>query len=138
MSFKSTLYLLLILVLFGCAKDNTNQVPYAPVNIQVNINNPQYIDLNHPGGWVYMSGGVKGLILFRKDESTINAFDRLSPYPSENGCTVKVDSSEVFALDTCTSSKWLLFDGSPNSGPAKRGLIQYSTTLNGSILTISN
>ena len=121
-----------------CSKTDNQQVPYAPVNIQVNINNPQYIELNHPGGWIYMTGALKGLILYRKDQGVINAFDRLSPYPDEGGCVLVVDSSGVFAWDTCSASKWLLFDGVVNEGPAKRNLIQYQTSLNGSMLTISN
>lgn len=122
----------------SCRKDNYTQMPSVPVNITININNPSYSNLQVSGGWVYVTGGIEGIILYRRDSQVINAFDRLSPYQPERYCRVFVDSSDVFAVDTCSNSKFLLYDGSANSGPANQPLLQYATTFNGTTLTVTN
>ncbi|MES2629197.1 MAG: hypothetical protein V4616_09555 [Bacteroidota bacterium] len=122
----------------ACRKEAAYQVPYAAVNLEININNPQYVNLGHTGGWVYSNGGLKGLILYRKDQGTINAYDRQSPFDIEAGCRMSVDSTEIYAEDTCSKSKFLLIDGSASSGPASRGMIQYQTTFDGTILRVNN
>lgn len=131
--------LVLMLLSTACDKGQVTPVTNVPVNLQININNPQYINLNHTGGWAYViNSGLRGIILFRANETEINAFDRMPPYPSNNACTLYVDSSEVLAADTCSGSKFLLFDGSVSSGPATRGMIEYNTSFNGTILSVYN
>lgn len=128
----------MLLLIWGCSKDQAYQVPYAQVNLEININNPQYINLNHPGGYAYSNGGLKGLILYRRDNTTINAYDRQSPFDPVNGCRLYVDSTEIYAVDSCSVSTFLLLDGSASTGPAARGMIQYQSTFDGTILRVNN
>lgn len=139
---KSTKYWLLSTILFlsavSCKKERPTDYPYVAVNLSLNLNNPAYINLQNIGGWVYVQGGIQGILLYRKDEGTVNAFDRVSTYQIENECRIIVASDNIHALDTCSNSKFLLSDGYPAGGPATQPLIQYQSVLTGSTLTVSN
>lgn len=123
----------------SCKKDEKGGVPLTGVNININVNLPEYNDLAVPGGWVYLTGGSQGLIVYRKSTDEFVAMDRHCPYRPEDVCKVVVDESEVIARDTaCCHSAFLLLDGSVTEGPAALGLKRYNTTFNGTTLHIFN
>lgn len=131
--------LILTIVAFTkCKKDDNNRVPLTPVNITVNVNQPAYFNLQTVGGWEYLNGGSRGLLVYRYSADEFRAYDRHSPYNYEAGCRVMVDSTNIFAVDTCSGSRFLLIDGSVERGPAGQPLTRYQTTFNGSILQIYN
>lgn len=121
--------LLIVFGIFACKKQQ-QQVPLASVNFSINISNPSYLNIQSPGGWVYVSGGSMGLIIYRNSQTEFSAYDRHSPYMVENRCRVEVDSSNFFVIDYCSDSKFLLTDGSPVSGPASNSLTTYQTSFN--------
>jgi len=130
-----------IVFLPGCKDDNQEQVPNVLVDIQVNINNPGYINLQATGGWMYFDGGSRGIIVYRKSTDEFIAMDRHCPYQPSNSCgQVKVDSaSNVIAIDDCCGSRFLMTDGSVNQGPATMNLKIYQTYYDGAgILRIYN
>ncbi len=131
--------LILLLVAFTkCKKDDDNKVPLTPVNITVNVNQPAYFNLQTVGGWEYLNGGSRGLLVYRYSSDEFRAYDRHSPYNYEAGCRVMVDATNIFAVDTCSGSRFLLIDGSVERGPAGQPLRSYQTAFNGSILQIYN
>ncbi len=114
-------------------------IPYVNVNFTVNINNPSYNSLKGIGGWTYYNNaGNEGVILYRKSENTVNAFDRLGVYQPELRCKVYVDSSNIYAVDTCSNISYLLVDGFPVGGENSLPLITYQASLNGTVLTVTN
>jgi nitrite reductase/ring-hydroxylating ferredoxin subunit len=115
--------------LLACKKQQ-DQVPIASVNFSVNVSNPSYLSIQSPGGWVYVSGGSLGIVIYRNSQTEFSAYDRHSPYMVENRCRVEVDSSNFFVVDYCSDSKFLLTDGSPVSGPASNSLTTYQTSFN--------
>ena len=132
----------LVVLLSGCKKDKDNQVPLTTVDINVNVNLPEYNALAVTGGWVYLTGGVEGLIVYRNSPDEFTAMDRLCTYHTEDLCRVYVDDSQVIARDTLSSgfcgSAFLILDGSVTQGPASLGLKVYHTTFNGTTLHIFN
>jgi nitrite reductase/ring-hydroxylating ferredoxin subunit len=123
----------------GCKKDRPGGVPFTQVDISININNPSYIDLSVPGGWLYLTGGSMGLIVYRQTNETFAVMDRHCPYQPTELCQVHVDSSEVVARDKyCCHSAFLITDGSVVQGPAALSLHRYNTTFNGTVLRIFN
>ncbi|MFM7022024.1 MAG: hypothetical protein ACKOXB_03535 [Flavobacteriales bacterium] len=130
--------ILILLFTFSCSKDNS-YIPYVPVNIQINLQNPDYINLKTVGGWVYLNGGSRGLIIYRADINDFKAYDRHCPYKPEDACgKVDADNQTLTASDTCCGSKFQLFDGSVLKSPATRSLQQYQTSFDGNILSINN
>jgi nitrite reductase/ring-hydroxylating ferredoxin subunit len=130
---------LAVALVAGCKKENTSGVPFAGVDITINVNNPSYSDIQVPGGWLYLTGGSLGIIVYRKTLDEFVALDRHCPYLPGDLCRVIVDESEVIARDTtCCQSAFLIMDGSVTEGPASIGLQQYQTSFNGTLLRIYN
>jgi nitrite reductase/ring-hydroxylating ferredoxin subunit len=124
----------------GCRKESNNtSIPLSRVDISINLNNPSYIDLAVPGGWLYLTGGTSGIIVYRRTVDDFVALDRTCTYQPQNLCQVRVDSTEILAVDMdCCQSTFLIVDGSVTQGPSVMGLQQYNTSFNGSILRIFN
>ena len=130
---------LAIVFFTACKKENQSGVPYTGVDISINVNNPAYVDIQVPGGWLYLTGGSLGIIVYRKTLDEFVALDRHCPYQPEALCRVVVDDSEVMARDTaCCHSAFLIMDGSVTEGPATLGLQRYNTSFNGTVLRIYN
>jgi nitrite reductase/ring-hydroxylating ferredoxin subunit len=137
----SSFAFIFILSLFfsNCRKDQDNGVPIAPVDIYIYTSDPAFINLNAIGGWVYITGGVRGILVYRKSSSEFMAYERNCTYQSDNICaTVYVDNSNIIAEDTCCNSKFSMIDGSVIQTPATFPLRTYNTTFDGSTLHIYN
>lgn len=137
---KKLFYFLPILILINsCKKDNDNYVPSTPVDIYLYANNPSFINVSVVGGWVYITGGVRGIILYRKSNTEFAAYDRNCTYQSSEACaTVVVDNTNIVATDTCCHSRFSIYDGSVFQGPASLPLKAYNTTFDGSVVHIYN
>ena len=134
-----TLFGLALVVLVGCKKEERGGVPLTPVDISINVNNPSYADLQVPGGWLYLTGGSMGLIVYRTNMESFVAMDRHCTYNPAQLCRVFVDESQLIAQDTlCCQSKFLITDGTVVQGPAAINLQRYNTTFNGTTLRIFN
>lgn len=140
MKFLSACLLLTVsLIFFGCKKNNDNGVPAVAVDLYLYTNNPSFANLYSIGGWTYISGGVRGILVYRKSTSEFAAYDRNCTYQSSQPCaTIYVDATNIQAVDTCCFSKFSLYDGSPTEGPAGFPLKAYSTTFDGNVLHIYN
>jgi hypothetical protein len=111
-------------------------VPFSPIN--VNLNLPEYQALNTTG-FVYINGGVRGIILHRLTSSSYVAYERNCTYqPNEACATVEMHSSNLYLFDPCCNSTFELSTGNPSGGPAWRPLRQYETILSGTELTITD
>jgi nitrite reductase/ring-hydroxylating ferredoxin subunit len=137
---KGILLLIGVLVFaFGCKRDDPGGVPITPVEISINVNNPSYAALAVTGGWLYLSGGSRGLIVYRRSPEEFVAMDRHCTYQPGELCRVFVDESEVIARDSlCCGSAFLITDGSVTQGPAALNLQRYNTSFNGTTLRIFN
>lgn len=123
----------------GCKKETTAAAPPSLVDISINVNNPAYIDLAVPGGWLYLTGGSMGIIVYRLSPTEFVAMDRLCMYQPTQLCRVFVDDSDIMARDTlCCGSAYLITNGTVTQGPSSLGLTRYSTTFNGTTLRIFN
>lgn len=128
---------LLALGLTAC-RDNTSQVPLVQVNITINVNEPSFFDIQAPTGWTYITGGSRGIIIYRNSIDEFTALDRHATYNVPSGCAVTVADDGVLLDDPCSDSQWLIVDGSVVNGPANTPLKQYNTQFNDPYLYISN
>lgn len=137
---KYTLLFLILTTVFSCKKDDKdNNVPYTGVDIYIYSNNPSFVDVSVVGGWTYITGGVKGILLYRKSSSEFMAYERNCTYQPNNSCaTIYVDSNDITATDTCCHSQFSIYDGSVLQGPASMSLRTYNTSFDGNVLHIYN
>ena len=143
-SFIKTVIFLFFMMVFilltpQCKKDNNDQIPYVYVNFYLNPNSTQYSELNNVGGYIYVTGGVRGIILYRKTIDDFVALERNCPYQPLNACaTVEVEQSGLLAIDSCCGSEFLIIDGSLVTGPATTQLKLYQTSYDGNNLHVYN
>ena len=134
---KFSILFLLAFVSFFCFCKKKNQsvqdnIAYQTVNITIYPNDPLYFKLQTAGGWVYINGGVNGIIVYRKTTSNLPsdfvAIERTSTYlPDNSDAKVKVQSDNFTLKDTISGSKWQIVDGVVLQGPATIPLRQYAT-----------
>ena len=120
----------------GCKKNNQNPVPSIPFDITIDINLPSYNDLINVGGYAYVNGGSRGIIVYRRSIEEFVAFDRHSPEDEAGNCPQPLvpDPDNFLILeDSCSNARFSLYDGSPQSG-SSFGLRQYQAIYNGSNL----
>jgi hypothetical protein len=121
-------------------------IPSVPVNVQLDLLDQQNKALRFDNGVVAIPagsangrGGIKGIYVVRQNATTYTAFERNCPYQPLDACaTVTLDrSSHLFFRDSCCTSQFNL-QGQVTGGPSARPLRQYTTSLSGSLLTITN
>lgn len=125
--------LTLVLVIGACKKSANHPVPSIPFDITINITLPSYSELNGVGGYAFVAGGSKGIIVYRRGVDDFVAFDRHSPADVEGSCATPLtpDTNNFLVLqDACNNASFSLYDGSPISG-SEFGLRQYQTVWNG-------
>ncbi len=139
---KYTILLFLLLLLpvwHGCKKDGQERVPNIYVNFTIDITSGLYSELQMIGGWVYVTGGWRGIVLYRNSMEEIVALDRTSTYkPESMGTQVVVEPGAPIAADTINGMRYLLMDGSVLEGPVNIPLKRYGTTFDGIILHVYN
>ncbi len=141
-----------IIVLFStCKKKSTtvqDSIPYQTVNITLYPNDPIYASGTHPiqsvNGWIYINGGVNGIIVYRKtainSSNDFIAIERTSTALPNNANAKAIVQLDNFTLkDTISGSRWQIIDGGLISGPATQNLRLYTAVYDGlGTLTIRN
>ena len=132
----------------ACGSKNDEQplISYAPVNLSLNLSTQEYARLRVDNGAVTLpvkgpagDGGVKGVIVVRQSAGNYLAFERNCPYRPFDACAlVTLDrNSRLFMRDSCCNSQFDL-RGQITGGPTSRTLKQYSVSLQGAQLSITN
>ena len=128
---------LLCFTLVTCNK-NDDVVPYVFVNLSINLSDPQFIDLQAVGNAVKITGGVRGIVVYRKSIDEFLAYDRNCTYKASNdSARVDIEKSLGFAFcEHCGSQFSLVFEGTVLKGPASRQLLLYRTSYNRTFNTL--
>jgi nitrite reductase/ring-hydroxylating ferredoxin subunit len=135
------LFLLLTLaIFFSCEKNDTNDVlPDVFVDETINLNLPQYINLQTPSGFAYTIGGIKGIVVQNTGigNPPYKAFDRACP---NNDCATPMNFDGSLKLKCpCDNSEYSIIDGSPQTAGNNHFAREYRViVLNESTLNIRN
>ncbi len=132
--------LLLLITFFSCEKNDSNDIlPHLSVNITIDLNLPQYIDLQIPSGWVYINGGIRGILIQNTGSGSqpYKAFDRACP---NNDCNNPMTFDGSLKLKCpCDASEYSIIDGSPQTAGNSHFMREYRVNLlNSSSLNIIN
>lgn len=136
---RKLLLLFVLLFSISCEKNETNDIlPEFSFNETINLNLPQYIDLQVPGGWAYTNGGIQGIIIQNTGIGSppYKAFERACPNYDCNSPMVFDGSLKLKC--TCDDSEYSIYDGSPQTQGNHHFAREYRVTQSGSTLNISN
>ena len=126
------------LLLTSCV-DKNDYIREVYVNIEVPINQPEYADLEAIGNSIFITGGVKGIIIYHANINDYRAFDRNCSFEPSSDCAIIDSINSTVAFCGCCTSKFLIDQGGiTTNGPALLPLKEYYTTLAGGILKIKN
>ena len=128
---------LAFLPLSGCV-DTPGVIPYVDVQVNLNLSLPAYNNLNFPNNWLYISGGSRGLIVYRYTLDEFVVLDRHATWDVGAGCQCTVSPDGYTIEDPCSGSQWYIFDGSIIQGPTTAPLERYTTTWIPPVLSIRN
>jgi len=136
---KKVLSSLCLLCILGCGENNlpANCLMQFPVSLNTDLNNPQLINAQTPGGFVNLIGGSKGILLFNINGSQFVAFDKLCP---QNNCTEPMTFERGTVLKcSCDESEYRVhFGGAPQTEGYECPAREYKVSKNGSTIRISN
>ena len=130
--------MLFCLLFFSCQKEE-DYIQNVLVNINLNLTLPEFSDLQTVGNYVFITGGVKGIIVYHQSFHIYKTYDRNCSYQPSMSCA-KIDSvNSTIAICNCCDSKFLLDqNGKTINGPALLPLKQYPNNLSGDFLYIYN
>ena len=139
---KKIAFLLFFMTLLGCGSTTTPEdlLPYVAVNENVNLDLPQFVNLQVPGGWAYVSGGLKGIIVYNINGTQFKAFERAAPHlPLSKTCS-RMDVVNGFKMVCpCDDSEFNILNGAPLTSGINYFARDYLVTnLNGAVLRITN
>jgi hypothetical protein len=131
----------LVLLMFSCKNSDSEQpyVPNVPVNVRVILSNSSSAGLNVFPNYIYVNGGVKGIILTKNRVSgEYTALDRCCTFRVNEPCEkVSMHSSGLYLTDSCCRSQFD-FEGNVTIGPASKPLRYYNLQVVGNELLIQN
>lgn len=134
MKVQIILFLTFLCVISGCRKNRNHPVPSVATDITIDINLPTYSDLQGVGGWTYVNGGSRGIIVYRRAENDFIAFDRHAPSDPNGTCEKALYPTKdnfLILKDSCNDATFSLYDGAPVSN-SEFGLRLFQTAWNGS------
>lgn len=135
---KKIIILVSFLLLINCS-DTTNLancIRSFNLNLVTDLNNPELINAQTPGGFAQLPGGNKGILLFNKNGTDFVAYDRLCP---RNNCTAPMTYQNRLLTCSCHNSSYSVdFGGAPQTEGFECPAIEYRVTINGSTIRISN
>ena len=137
MIIKKVLFLFAFILLFSCeSSDNYSRCDIIN-NETIILANPQFIDLQVPGGWAYSNGGPKGLVIYNY-LSSYKAFSR--ECPTGKNCADKMSIvNNIKLVCPCDDSEYSILDGSPQSPGITESVCEFRVNpLGNTILNITN
>lgn len=145
---KIILGIFFIVISLSCNNDddnrdvNNNNPFLTPpiVNINLNLNLPQFNPLKFPGNSVVISQqGIKGVVVYNLNNSLYTAFDLTDPNHVPNSCS-RMELEGIVATCTCEddTNAYDIVTGQHQTDENAFPMLQYRITRNGDNITINN
>ncbi|MAZ56102.1 MAG: hypothetical protein CMP54_03830 [Flavobacteriales bacterium] len=140
MLLKNIVIFFITFTIMSC--NDEDNFPNTYVNEVIPITMPEYNNVyNNPWGYEYLNAGLGGIIIVNDgfSEGAFIAYERSCTHEKNSECIITGESINNSVLNcNCCNSKFMIFDGSVNEGPANQALKRYYTTMSGGMLYITN
>ena len=131
---KKIMNLTFLIIFISSCIDRNDYIRDVYVNIEVPLNQPEYSDLDAIGNSIFISGGVRGIIIYHLNVNDYRAFDRNCTFEPSNAILILLT---YYPSCSCCESKYLIDqDGLTANGPALLPLKHYTIFFR--ILKITN
>ncbi|MDY7396399.1 hypothetical protein UMM65_14200 [Aureibaculum sp. 2210JD6-5] len=130
---------LALFILANCSDpdDNNPNLPNVAVNQTVYLNNPSNNNLLFVNGYVEISGGIKGIVVYHGASDIYYAYDLACPNSPPSECS-KMTVDGLNMICSCDDYKYALsLGGAPQNG-GKYAAKSYKVVNNGQSLLITN
>ena len=140
---KPYFYLFLLITITSCSKNsvdkNCNFLLDVGVSLQLNLNLPQYSQLQFPSNPVYVANAGNGGIIVTNTGTGFVAFDASDPNHSPSSCSVLSISGINGTCGCEDKNEYNLFNGLPvDNGTLRCPLKAYRVEQNGNSLLVFN
>ncbi|OAD45544.1 Rieske (2Fe-2S) protein [Polaribacter atrinae] len=138
---KKIVFFSFFLTLLNCSNndDLNNCIQALPLSYVTDLNNPQLLNANVPGGYVELNAGSKGVLLMNVNGTDFVAYDKLCP---AGDCTTAMTFNGSFILKcACDGSEYGVgkgIGGAPQTEGFICPAIEYRVTKSGTALRITN
>ena len=139
--------LVFMLVLFSCNNDRGTRNPFLQevgFRFELNLNLPLYSPLTNTGNVVYVGAngvGTRGVFVINSGFDQFRAFEASCPNHVPNDCSTLRRSGQTATCD-CEDYEYSLFTGQqlnrPSDGNRYYDMLEYRTTFNGNVVSVSN
>jgi hypothetical protein len=136
---KLAFYILSALFFLSTCNTKDDYIQEVYVNINIDLNLPEFSDLQVSGNSIFIEGGVEGIIIYHGVGNDYKVYDRNCSYEPSLSCS-QIDSVDagIAYCGCCTSAFLLSNNASVLNSPALLPLKKYYWTLTGSQMHISN
>lgn len=141
----------LVITLNSCDKNKNDVIPDIYVNFTLNLNDPQFVNLNGIGSdtvdartnnWGSKAAGFddNGIIIYNSGTDEFYAYDRTCPHDyAVNSLSIKVKIDFTLAVcPRCSTTYALAASGTPASGIGRYPLKNYKTSFIGRYIRVWN
>lgn len=142
---KSTFVAVILFLILASCSNNSNENENCKflldvgINVVVNLNLPQYSQLQFAGNSVYISNAGNGGILIASTGADFFAWDAADPNHAQSSCSVLVNSGLNATCGCEDKNEYSLINGLPlNNSDLRCSLRNYRVEQNGNTLLISN
>jgi hypothetical protein len=140
---KNYILLACCALLMTCSRENNDNncrfLLNLGVNVTVNMNLPQYSQLQFPNNPVYIPNQGNGGIVVNNVGSSFRAFDASDPNHTPNSCSTLTISGINGICGCADANEYNFLTGQPmNNGSLRCGLKEYRVDVSGNTLVISN
>jgi hypothetical protein len=139
--------ILLLFTLIACDSDDQSINQYNPylsnppqVNITINLNLPQYNNLNFPGGSATITTqGIRGIIVYRLNDDLFTAFEIADPNHFPNDCS-RMTINGIEASCPCPDDEnvYNIVTGQHKTLPNNYPMLGYRIERTGNTIRITN
>lgn len=123
------LFIIILLLSPNACRKKDDVVPYVRVNFTIFLSDPDFVSLQTVGNHVFVTGGVCGIVIYRRSQDEFTAIERCCTYKASEQCGVLHDTTNTLQLRCpCCNSRFSIVDGTVLSGQAERNLVLYNTS----------
>ena len=136
---KKLILSIYLIVFFTYCVEKNKYIRDVYVNIEIPINQPEYSDLDAIGNTIFITGGVKGILIYHSNLNDYRAFDRNCSYEPSLSCAYIDSINSSIAYCNCCPSAFLLDqNGVAANSPALLPLKKYNYILENKKLRLFN